>query len=78
MITRRVFVRCAAYRRYKIRRNSRRGKTDRPLRLLITASPGKGFEAFFQELDALSSQPEPDMGAVAELLGTYGMTLVDA
>ena len=51
-------------------------KTDRPLKLVVTASPGKAFESFFLELDELSQSMPPDMAEVTALLGRYGMTFV--
>ncbi|MDX2247373.1 MAG: cupin domain-containing protein [Bacteroidia bacterium] len=50
-----------------------------PGKTLWTIVPGGNFEAFFEELNALPPDREPDMGKVIEIFGTYGMkVLIDA
>jgi quercetin dioxygenase-like cupin family protein len=49
---------------------------DSPARARFVVTPGANFEAFFQELCALSANPPPEMTKVTEIFARYGLPIV--
>lgn len=49
---------------------------DKPGKTLWTVVPGGNFEDFFEELNALPADREPDMGRVIEIFANFGMQVL--
>jgi quercetin dioxygenase-like cupin family protein len=49
--------------------------TNRPVQTRFVVSPGRNFEAFFNEFSALPAQQPPDMRKVTEIFDRYGIPL---